>query len=314
MKYFGLIVFLLFIWSFFIEPNLIVIKKYQSDKFNGKKIVSVNSMLDNIVYDRVEWDRNVHLNGKGKINTSFVPLKNEIDIKSTQILSDTLDAKIYGDFNLKKEKPYLNLDIQAVNSRAEDIFGILPENVGKETETIKKVKYYGIYGDVNGRVNIKGSFPEPEVTGHVRGENLHALDKSIHHLHKGTVDLTFDKRILNMDILVELFDNQSAKIYGHTYLFRDGVNNVTIKTTDRIDFPLAQKIIIPVSKVFNFMLGPIVDMDIKSGKGIIDLNVQGSMDFVKMNGYSSFRNASLTYNGLYGLLHDGMGRLDFKDD
>ena len=38
-KYMILFLISLFIWSFFIEPNLIVIKKYRSDKFFGKKIV-----------------------------------------------------------------------------------------------------------------------------------------------------------------------------------------------------------------------------------------------------------------------------------
>ena len=41
MKIFLIILLLLFIWGFFIEPNLIVIKKYRSDKFNGQKIVFV---------------------------------------------------------------------------------------------------------------------------------------------------------------------------------------------------------------------------------------------------------------------------------
>ena len=42
MKIFLLIVLILFIWSFVIEPNLIVIKKYKSNIFKGKKIVFVS--------------------------------------------------------------------------------------------------------------------------------------------------------------------------------------------------------------------------------------------------------------------------------
>ncbi|MBR6127076.1 metallophosphoesterase, partial [bacterium] len=41
-KYFVLVFIILFIWAFFIEPNLLVIKKYKSDKFCGKKIVFVS--------------------------------------------------------------------------------------------------------------------------------------------------------------------------------------------------------------------------------------------------------------------------------
>ena len=33
---------ILFVWAFFIEPNLLVVKKYKSDKFGGKKFVFVS--------------------------------------------------------------------------------------------------------------------------------------------------------------------------------------------------------------------------------------------------------------------------------
>ena len=117
-----------------------------------------------------------------------------------------------------------------------------------------------------------------------------------------------------MDILVNMFNNQKATVKGYVYMFRDGINNVTVKTTDNIDFPLAQKIIVPVSKVFNFQLGPIPDMNIKSGNGIIDVNIKGNMDFVNIDGFSNFHNAVLSYNGLHGVVDKGKGRLDFKDD
>ena len=38
-KYFVLVFIILFVWAFFIEPNLLVVKRYKSDKFRGKKIV-----------------------------------------------------------------------------------------------------------------------------------------------------------------------------------------------------------------------------------------------------------------------------------
>ena len=36
------VIFILFIWSFFIEPNLLVVTKYKINKFDGKKIVFVS--------------------------------------------------------------------------------------------------------------------------------------------------------------------------------------------------------------------------------------------------------------------------------
>ena len=42
MKYFLILITLLFIWSFFIEPNLLVIKNYTFKELGDKKIVFVS--------------------------------------------------------------------------------------------------------------------------------------------------------------------------------------------------------------------------------------------------------------------------------
>ena len=42
MKYFFILILILFIWSYFVEPNLIFIKHYKVQGLNGKKIVFVS--------------------------------------------------------------------------------------------------------------------------------------------------------------------------------------------------------------------------------------------------------------------------------
>ena len=285
-----------------------------SNDDNEKNIVSLNTMFKDVSYDRVNWTNDTHINGKGEINLSVEPSKNLLNVKFLQVKADKIDVKAFGKIDFKEKLPYLDLSAEVNNSRVENIFSMLPQDITKSIGTIEKIKYYGIYGDVEAKGTVKGAIPQPDIEGYVKGRNVHALDKSIHKLHKGTVNINFDKRKLHMDILVELFNNQKATIKGYTYMYRDGVNNIDIKTTNNVDFPLAQKITVPISKIFNFMLGPIVDMNITSGKGIIDVNVQGSIDTIAMHGYTEFRDASLTYNGLYGKLEKGAGRVDFKDD
>ncbi|MGM9993502.1 MAG: AsmA-like C-terminal region-containing protein [Candidatus Avigastranaerophilus sp.] len=283
-------------------------------KDNGKTQISVNTLLKDFIYDREDWTNNINIKGDCKISTHIEPEKNKLNIKSFSLKADKADIKAYGNIDFSDKLPELDITAQIKNSRAEKILAMLPQNLTKKLGTIEKVKFYKVYGDIEGKADIKGKIPQPDITGYVKGRNVHILDKSIHKLHKGTVDITFDKRKLYMDILVELFGGQNAKIKGYTYMYRDGINNVDIKTTDSIDLSLAQKIVIPISKVFNFMLGPVLEMDILSGKGIIDMNVQGSIDSINMNGFTEFRNASLTYNGLYGKVEKAAGRLDFKED
>lgn len=284
----------------------------ETNEENKNQIV-VNTTFNNLVYDRQGWENYVDAKGANTINANIELAENIIELNTFHYTADKIDIKANGNVQFE-DKPVLDLNIEVNNSRAENIASILPPNLAPQHMIIQKVKRYGVFGNVEGKVKVQGKVPQPNIIGYVKGRNVHVLNKDFHKTHKGTVDITFDKRMLHMDILVDMLENQKATVKGYTYMFRDGLNNVTIKTTDNIDFPLAQKIIIPVSKVFNFQLGPIPEMDITSGKGKIDLNIQGSIDVIKLDGYAIFDKAKLTYNGLYGEARDGKGRLDFKDD
>ncbi len=279
----------------------------------NKNQIIINTTFNNLIYDRQGWENYVNAKGANTVNANVELSKKLIEINTFNYSADKVDIKVDGNIDIDK-KPILDLNAEITKSRTENIASILPPNLVPRFMTIQKVKKYGVYGDIEGKVKVQGQIPQPNIIGYVKGRNIHVLDKSLHKLHNGKVDITFDKRMLHMDILVDMFDNQKATVKGYTYMFRDGLNNVDIKTTDNIDFPLAQKIIIPVSKVFNFQLGPIPEMDITSGKGKIDLNIQGSIDVIKLDGYALFDKAKLTYNGLYGEVREGKGRLDFKDD
>ncbi len=284
--------------------------KYSNDDTNK---ISINTSFNNLIYNKTNWNNHIIANGNHKINSTAELKGKEIKINSFNYTAENINIKSHGNINLEK-KPDLDISVKIKNSKAENIASILPPNLVPQYMTIEKVKKYGVYGDIDADVNIKGKIPQPDITGFVKGRNVHILDKSLHKLHKGTVDINFDKRILNMNIIVDMADKQKAEVKGSVYMFRDGINHVIVKTTNNIDFPLAQKIIIPISKVFNFQLGPIPEMDIKKGKGIIDLDIKGSPDLIDINGVSLFDNAKLSYNGLYGTADNGKGRLDFNGD
>lgn len=275
--------------------------------------ISINSSINNFVFDKKGWKNYIQADGNHQIQGSIEPNKDTVKINTLTVKADEINIKSAGSIDFK-ETPNLDIDVEVKESRAERIAKILPPNLVPKQMTIEKIKDYGVFGDLEAKVNIKGKIPQPDITGWVKAKDVHILDKSLHREHKGQINITFDKRILNMDILVEMLNNQKAEVKGHTYMYRDGVNDITVKTTNNIDFRLARKIIIPISKVFNFMLGPIPEMDITSGRGIIDMRIRGSMDFIDMQGYSKFDGASLTYNGLYAKMYNGKGRLDFNGD
>lgn len=280
---------------------------------NDETQIVINTKFNDLKYGQKDWSDNIYANGEHTLNTSLILKNNEIKATSANLRAKDLNIKADGTIEFKN-KPVLNINAEVENSKAENIVPLLPPNLPVEYKTTGKIKKYGVYGDVNGKINIKGEVPRPDITGYMSGKNVHIDDKSLHKLYKGTVDIVFKKRTLDMDILIEFLNNQKATINGYTYMYREGVNHVKVKTTNNIDYPLAQKIVIPVSKVFNFQLGPIPEMDIMSGKGIIDLDIQGSIDFVNIKGISSFKNAKLTYNGLFGVIEDIDGEVTYNGD
>lgn len=280
---------------------------------NDETQIVINTKFNDLKYGQKDWSDNICANGEHTLNTSLILQKKRIKVTSANLKADDLNIKADGTIEFKN-KPVLNINAEVKNSKAENIVPLLPPNLPVEYKTTGKIKKYGVYGDIDGKINIKGQVPRPDITGYMSGRNVHIDNKSLHNLYKGTVDIVFKKRTLDMDILVEFLNNQKAEINGYTYMYREGINHVKVKTTNNIDYPLAQKIVIPVSKVFNFQLGPIPEMDIKSGKGIIDLDIQGSIDFVNIKGISSFQNAKLTYNGLFGEMKDIDGEVTYNED
>ncbi len=305
--------------SNYISPNIKLIDGYidyiKITTEQSTNNIILNTKINNYEFDYNGWENHIKANGENNISANIELHKNIIKINSLSYIAEGINAQSSGLIKFEqKKKPFLNLNVNVENSKAEKISPILPPNLPVEYRTTEKIKRYGVFGDVEGKMQITGYIPHPDIEGYVKGENVHILDKSLHKLHKGTVNLKFNKRILNMDILIDLYNKQKAIINGYVYMYRDGINKVKIKTSDNIDFSLAQKIVVPISKVFNFQLGPIPEMNITSGTGIIDIDIEGSMDFISINGYSSFDNAKLTYNGLYGEINKGKGRLDFKND
>lgn len=275
---------------------------------------AINAKFTDAEFDKKGWQNHIVASGENRIEISADIGEKLFNVTGFKYNAENINVESSGTVDFKEDKPALDIKLEVKNSRTENLAAILPPTLVPEFRTIEKMKHYGVYGDISGEVQFKGKVPQPNVTGYVQGRNIRILDEKIQKLHKGTVDIEFKGRTLNMGIVIDMPENQKANVDGYVYMYRDGVNNAVIKTTENLDFPLAAKLAVPISKVFNFMLGPVPEMNITSGKGVIDVDVKGSIDSVSVNGYCAFDKANLTYNGLYADMRNGKGRVDFKDD
>ena len=177
-----------------------------SDKSKGSQS-SINTKFKDLEFDLDGWKNHIVANGENTINTSLELVEKSININTLTYKADKVNVRGNGSIILDK-KPILDLSVEVKDSRTENIISILPPNLVPEYMIFEKIKKYGLYGDIEGHAYIKGEVPHPELTGYAKGRNLHILDEKMHKLHTGTVDIIFNKRILNMDILVEMPNNK----------------------------------------------------------------------------------------------------------
>jgi len=283
-----------------------------AEKKDGKNIQTViNTQFKDILYSQKGWKNDIYAAGENKISLKADLFDNVIAVDNFQYNAEKADVSAYGKIEIE-DKPVLDINVLVKNTKTESIMSILPPDLIQETMIIEKIKECGIYGDMEGEAKIQGRFPHPDITGFAKGSNISILDEKTQKMHTASIDIEFNKRILDMKIKVDTEDAESADISGSVYMYREGINDIKIKTSKKLPLKLASKLASAVSRVFILQLGPLPDMDITKGEGVLDLDIKASPDYINLNGFFNFKNADFTHSGIFGKASDVKGSLEFK--
>lgn len=278
---------------------------------SNKKQLYVEGAIQDLSIKKSKPEENISALGKNVIFAKVNLDKKEINIINASLKGDKYQINAKGSItDYKTKKPYLDLKASIPKSRVENIAYMLPANLIPKREEIRKVKKYGLFGDIQANVAVKGKLPQPNIIGTVNGTNIQVL-KGTQGTHKGTIHLSFEKRKLITDVKIEFKTKEYITVKGLTYIFRDGINHFKIKSTKFLDLNLAQKLLLPIQDVFQFQLGPVPQMKFIAGTGDVDLDIKGTKLSGVVKGYVSFKNASASYNDIAAILYGGNGRVDF---
>lgn len=271
--------------------------------------------IEGVIYDlfvkKAKPENNISAKGKNIISTKFRLNKNKIEIIGASLKGNKYGLSCSGKIkDYKSDEP--NLDLVAVldKSRAESIVSLLPSNLIPNREEIRKVKRYGLKGDIEAKLSIKGDIPRPNLIGTVNVTGIHML-KGLDSKHTGVVKLIFDKRRLFTNVKIDLINHQSVVVKGLTHLNRDKVNSFDIVSTNSLDLNLVQKLLLPIRDVFGFQLGPIPNMKLQAGTGAINLHILGTKKSGVVKGFVKFKKAKASYNGITADLYGADGSVDF---
>lgn len=278
---------------------------------NNKKQLYIEGAIQDFSIKKSKTEENISALGKNIVFAKVNLDKKEINIINASVKGNKYQINAKGSIqDYKTKKPYLNLTASIPKSRVENIVYMLPANLIPKREEIRKVKKYGLFGDIQANIEVKGKLPQPNITGTVNGTNIQVL-KGTENTHKGTIHLSFEKRKLITDVKIEFKTKEYITVKGLTYIFRDGINHFKIKSTKALGLNLAQKLLLPIQDVFQFQLGPVPQMKFIAGTGDVDLDIRGTKLSGVVKGYVSFKNASASYNDIAATLNGGNGRVDF---
>ncbi|MBR6162990.1 hypothetical protein IKQ26_03740 [bacterium] len=289
----------------------------KNNENDNKKQFSITGSIDNLLFDKTSLRGKMSSEHRIETNISLEYEDLKLTFDRATIKSDNFEAHANGEIQFYKDaKPYLDLSITVPKSSVEDIAKFLPTNIipkdSDHKDILVKTKKYDVFGNIKGSMLIKGQIPKPQIKGYVLADNVHLFNRN-DNTHKGIIDLKFQGNTMVMDIDVRLAGGEGAKIGGMTYLFNEGTNHFSIKSTENLNLPLAQKIVLPVQDVLGFELGPIPMMTIKNGFGSLDLKIDGTKYEGSVFGETLFRDGIVGYNGLFGEVMDAQGAVLFND-
>lgn len=292
--------------------GIINLNFYTKKLKNDSNEIICEGIIDNLSVKTSKLSDDISANGKNIFNFKIVPSNNKIEIEKASLKGVDYHIESSGLIkNFKSKKPYLDINARVLKSRAENIASLLPSNLIPGREEIRKIKNYGVYGNVEGEVQITGTIPKPDITGSITADDVHIV-RGLEPTHVGLIKLNFDKKILNIDVKVSLTQTpQEVLVSGLSYIYRDGINHFIVKSTDNVPLVLTQKLLLPIQDVFLFQLGPVPEMKVYEGTGSTNLDIKGTRESGIIYGKVIFKNTKASYNGINGILDRGNGEVVF---
>lgn len=200
-----------------------------------------------------------------------------------------------------KEKPFLNIAMLIAPSKAENIIDLLPFGLCKEINLIKK---YGFSADVSGAFKIIGKLSHPGIYGNAEAQNAHAL-RGIENTHSALIKMRFEDTVVFTDVNLNTDNNQFFKLTGKSYIYDDDWNIFDISTSEALDIRLVRAILVPVSEIFDFPIGPVPQLTAHSGTGSAKMHIKGKKfkkEDSRIDGYVKIKNGSTELEGINALI------------
>ena len=248
------------------------------------------------------------------IDSDFIITAKVINFENVNIKSQNINAAVNGSIFNYLDTPVtkMDLNVQLNQSKVEDIVNALPPIIVEEFN-VYKLKKYKFYGDVIGNFSVKGNTKEPEITGDIFIDNG-ILIEPIKNARGATIKLNFAGKYLNFDVVVPAGGLEKVWVKGGVELYNVKYSDMRIWSTPKVDLELAEKKVLPLHEILNFVIGPVPIMDVK-GDGNIDITVKGNRKNPHVWGVLNFNNVHTYFIEMPDIvLQNAQAILRFNDE
>lgn len=245
----------------------------------------------------------------GKINF----FEQGLNLKELVIKGAGLDAKFdYAQRRFGTRKLDIKTSVEIINSRTEVLIKFLPA-IHTQELNLYYLKKYPLYGDVNGRLGIDSKASTSLFTGNILVNNAYLVNPIKNDKKRASINLSFDGDKVKYDVIVGAGGSELVQVNGMTDLYGDRDSKIKIKSSQNVDLSIARDIVEMLRKILYFEAGPLPILKI-SGRGNIDIDVEGNRQNPHVWGALNFKNATASFVEMNGIeISSADGRLDFND-
>ncbi len=281
---------------------------------SGKKIslLIFSALVDNFELIRAKHEDSIIAQGANHFKFPMRIENNKLLISNARIEGNDYAIDVNGNIENKNKNSLMNLHIKILDAKAEAIYWLLPSDIpGVTSENmIRALKKYNVTSLATVDLTVKGDFKEPEFSGKANLQDLHigTLPKDS---HNANIDLDFIGKAVKIAAKVYFPSVQTLDVDGVTNLYGTKDGEYKIKSSENINLETAHKILVALSEMFSFNIGPLPIMAL-SGTGNVAMTCGGAFNNGELHGFLKFKNAKVALNDLAAVLENASGKVDFK--
>ncbi len=250
---------------------------------------------------------------KFSINSKYKIGENSFRIKEFTAEGNGVKAEASGLIkNVFSKTPWINMKVNLDKSDIRIGALMLPPIITPDIN-IPKLKEYPFYGNIYGYLNIKGKFPEPDITGNIKVTDGILIRPIPNAVSGANINIDFVGKKILLDVIVPAGGREVVYVSGDIMIYGDKYAHLKVRSSKSVSLAAAEFALNPIHEVFCFMIGPVPIMDVE-GTGNVDIKIEGTKKDPHIWGDFNFVDTSARFLEINNLkLEHASGNLNFNN-